>query len=51
MKNFKHFDINKYLINLESDKKVSYELIYSFKPVELKSLKVYIKTNLGNGFI
>lgn len=47
----KHFDINKYSINLESDKYPPYRSIYSLGPVELKTFKTYIETNLANGFI
>ena len=43
--------INKHAIKLEDDKQSPYELIYSLDPVELKTLKIYIKTNLVNGFI
>lgn len=46
-----HFNINKHSINLESDKELSYGLINSLEPVELKILKTYIKTILANGFI
>ena len=43
--------INKYVIELEEDKQLSFELIYSLGPVKLEILKTYIKTNLANGFI
>ena len=36
---------------LEESKKLPYGPIYSLKPVELKSLKIYIETILANGFI
>ena len=36
---------------LEEGKQPSYLLIYSLRPVELKTLKTYIETNLINGFI
>lgn len=48
---FKHFDINKYLINLGPDKQLYYDPIYSLELVKLETLKTYIKTNLANGFI
>ena len=43
--------INKYAIKLEEDKQLLFELIYSLGPVELETLKTYIKTNLANSFI
>ena len=43
--------INKHAIELVDDKQLPYRLIYSLGPVELKTLKTYIKTNLANGFI
>lgn len=46
-----HFKINKYLIDVESDKQPFYGSIYSLKLIELKILKTYIKINLVNGFI
>lgn len=46
-----HIEINTHPINLEESKQLPYELIYSLKPVELKILKTYIKTNLANDFI
>ena len=42
---------NEYIIKLEEDKQPPYEPIYNLKPVELETLKTYIKTNLANGFI
>ena len=47
----KHIEINIYAINLEKDKQPPYGPIYSLKLVELKILKIYIKTNLVNDFI
>lgn len=47
----KHFNINKYEINLKVDKQLPYGPIYNLKPIELKIFKIYIKTNLANGFI
>lgn len=47
----KYLNINKYSINLEFDKQLPYKLIYSLKLVELKTLKIYIYTNLANSFI
>ena len=46
-----HTKIKKYVIQLEEGKQPLYRSIYSLGPVELKTLKTYIKTNLANGFI
>ena len=43
--------INKHVIKLENGKEPPYRPIYSLDPVELKTLKTYIETNLDNGFI
>ena len=43
--------MNKYAIILEEDKQPSFSSIYSLRLVELETLKIYIKTNLANGFI
>ena len=43
--------INKHAIKLEVDKQPPYRLIYSFGPMELESLKTYIKLHLKTGFI
>ena len=43
--------INNYPIDLIDDKQPPYGLIYRLGPVELETLKTYIKTNLANGFI
>ena len=43
--------INKHAIKLEEDKQRSFRLIYNLELVELETLKIYIKTNLANGFI
>ena len=42
---------NEHAIELEKGKQPSYGPIYSLGPVELETLKTYIKTNLANGFI
>ena len=42
---------NEHAIELEEGKQPPYRPIYSLRPVELKTLKTYIKTNLANGFI
>ena len=44
-------DINKHIIKLEDDKQPFYGSIYSLGPVELETLKTYIKTHLKTGFI
>ena len=43
--------INEYAIELEEGKQPLFGLIYSLGPVELETLKTYIKINLANGFI
>ena len=43
--------IIEHTIKLEDDKQPLYGLICSLGPVELKTLKIYIETNLANGFI
>ena len=42
---------NEHAIKLEKGNQPPYRPIYSLGPVELKTLKTYIKTNLANGFI
>ena len=46
-----HIGIDDHPIDLINDKQPPYGLIYSLGPVELETLKTYIKTNLANGFI
>ena len=43
--------INKHAIELQDVKKPLYGPIYSLKPMELETLKTYIKTHLKTGFI
>ena len=43
--------MNDYIIKLEKNKKLLFELIYNLKLVKLKILKIYIKINLANNFI
>ena len=43
--------INEHAIELEEGKQPPFGPIYSLGPVELETLKTYIKTNLANGFI
>lgn len=44
-------DISKHTINLEPSNQPIYKQIYSLGPVELKTLKTYIKTKMTNRFI
>ena len=43
--------MNEHAIKLEEGKQPPFSLIYSLEPVELETLKTYIKINLANGFI
>ena len=43
--------INEHVITLEEGKQQPFRPIYSLGPVELETLKAYIKTNLANSFI
>ena len=43
--------VNEHAIELEKGKQLPYEPIYSLGPIELKTLKTYIETNLANNFI
>ena len=47
----KYIGINDYSINLLKNKQTFYSLIYSLKPVEIETLKTYIKVNLASSFI
>ena len=42
---------NEHAIELEKGKQPPYRPIYSLGPVELETLKTYIKTNLANNYI
>ena len=44
-------EMNEHVIKLEEGKQPPFGPIFSLCPVELKTLKTYIKTNLANGFI
>ena len=46
-----HTGINNHAIELINGQEPPYGPIYSLGPVELETLKAYIKTNLANGFI
>ena len=43
--------INQHAIKFPKNQQPPYRSIYSLKPVELKTLKTYTKTNLANNFI
>ena len=43
--------INEYAIELKKGKQPPFGPIYSLELIELEILKIYIKTNLANGFI
>ena len=47
----KQIGVNEHAIKLEKSKQLPYRPIYSLRPVEVETLKTYIKTNLANGFI
>lgn len=47
----KNTKINDRIIKLVNSQQLSYEPIYSLKPIELKTLKAYIEINLANEFI
>ena len=46
-----NIEMNEHAIDLEEGKQLPFGPIYSLGPVELETLKTYIKTNLANGFI
>ena len=43
--------MNEHTIKLEEGKQPLFGPIYSLEPVEWETLKIYIETNLANGFI
>ena len=47
----KQTGVNEHAIELEKGKQPLHRPIYSLRPVELKTFKTYIETNLANGFI
>ena len=47
----KHTRINHHAIKLEKNKQPLFELFYSLGPIELKTLKTYIKIILANSFV
>ena len=48
---FEYIKLNKHTIDLENGKQPPYGPIYSLVPVELETLKTYIKTHLKTRFI
>ena len=48
---FEQIEINDHTIKLVDDWQLSYRPIYSLRLIELETLKIYIETNLANGFI
>ena len=44
-------ELNQHAIELQVGQQLLYGLIYSLDPIELEMLKIYIETNLANGFI
>ena len=51
MELFENTGINRHVIKLQDAKQPPYGPIYSLRPVELKTLKTYIKNYLKTGFI
>ena len=51
MKLLEYTKINNYTIKLEKDKQLFFSLIYILRLIKLKTLKIYIKTNLASNFI
>ena len=47
----KHTRINDHIIKLIDKQQLFYKPIYSLEPVELETLKTFIKINLANSFI
>lgn len=47
----KYKSINNYLIDLIDNKHLPYGLICNLKLIKIKTLKIYIETDLANGFI
>lgn len=47
----KHTEINNHIIELVDNWPLQYGSIYSLRPVELETLKIYIKNNPTNSFI
>ena len=51
MKLLENIKINEHTIELEKGKQLLSGSIYNLRLVKLETLKIYIKTNLANGFI
>ena len=51
MKLLKYTEIINHAIKLEKVKQLLFKFFYSLKPVELKTLKIYIKNNIASKFI
>ncbi len=51
MELFENTRMNEHAIELMDGNQLPYEHIYAFSPVELETLKIYIKTHLKTGFI
>ncbi len=51
IKLFENNKMNEYAIELIEEKQLAYRPIYTLRPVELETLKAYIKTHLKTGFI
>ena len=47
----KHMESYNHTIELMDNSQLLYSLIYSLRPVELETLKAYVKNNLTNSFI
>ena len=47
----KHTRMNNHTIKLKVSKQLLFGSIYSLEPIELETLKIYLETNLANGFI
>ena len=47
----KNTRINNHIIKLKKNKQLLFGFIYNLRPVEVETLKIYIKTNLANGYI
>ncbi len=46
-----HTGINDHIIELVDNRQYLYDLIYSLNPIEIETLKAYLKYNRANGFI
>ena len=46
-----NIEINEHIIQLKKSKQLLFDAIHSLRPIELEILKIYIETNVANGFI